>query len=188
MVTAAARRGTPSRTTGRFAWLSPTALWPLARHLLATGTVRPQGGGTRRADEEAVFAAVLYILVSGESWRALPKSFPVSWQNAHRRFGQWCEEDLWNRMAATARATPHISAPVRDWAERVAEAARSRRPDLTDLTELTGLTDRPDLPARTDLRDRPDRTTPTDIQAKARTQPRTQARTQASDRSRARVA
>lgn len=123
-----ARRGTPPhRTTGRFSWLSPTVLWPLARHLLATGPVRPQGGGTRRADEEAVFAAVLYVLVSGESWRALPKSFPVSWQNAHRRFGQWCDEDLWNRMAATARATPRISAPVRDWSERVAAAARDRR-------------------------------------------------------------
>lgn len=166
MVTAAARRGGLPRTTGRFAWLSPTVLWPLARHLLDTGTVRPQGGGTRRADEEAVFAAVLYILVSGESWRALPKSFPVSWQNAHRRFGQWCEEDLWNRMAATARATPHISAPVRDWAERVAEAARSRRPDLAHLTGLT------------------DRTTPTDIQAPTRTQ----ARIQTGAQSRARVA
>ncbi|MBT2470514.1 transposase [Streptomyces sp. ISL-66] len=136
--------------------MSPTVLWPLARHLLATGPVRPQGGGTRRADEEAVFAAVLYILVSGESWRALPKSFPVSWQNAHRRFGQWCDEDLWNRMEATARATPHISAPVRDWAERVAEAARSRRPDLTD---------RPDLPVRSDLPVRTDRTSPTALRA-----------------------
>ncbi|MEU9142599.1 transposase [Streptomyces sp. NPDC048349] len=130
-------------------------LWPLARHLLTTGTDRPQGGGTRRADEEAVFAAVLYVLVSGESWRALPKSFPVSWQNAHRRFGQWCDEDLWNRMAATARATPHISASVRDWTERLAEAARSRR---TDRHILSDRLDRPGLPDRRDLQDRPART------------------------------
>ncbi|MER5306773.1 transposase [Streptomyces sp. NPDC002773] len=151
MMTAPARRGALHRTTGRFAWLSPMVLWPLARHLLTTGTARPQGGGTRRADEEAVFAAVLYVLVSGESWRALPKSFPVSWQNAHRRFGQWCDEDLWNRMADTARATPQISPSVRDWAERLAEAARSRRTDRTGLPD--GL-DLPGLPDRRDLRDR----------------------------------
>ncbi|MFJ8661229.1 transposase [Streptomyces sp. NPDC093795] len=160
MVTAPARRGALHRTTGRFSWLAPMVLWPLARHLLTTGTARPQGGGTRRADEEAVFAAVLYVLVSGESWRALPKSFPVSWQNAHRRFGQWCDEDLWNRMAATARATPHISASVRDWAERVAEAARSRR------TDRPGLPDRLDLSGLPHRRDPQDRTARTDLPAR----------------------
>ncbi|WP_282695420.1 transposase [Streptomyces sp. CC208A] len=113
--------------TGRFSWLAPMALWPLARHLLPADAIRLQGGGTRRADEEAVFAAVLYVLVSGESWRALPKSFPVSWQNAHRRFGQWCEEGLWVRMAETARTAPQVPPSVREWADRIAETARSRR-------------------------------------------------------------
>ncbi len=40
----------------------------------AAGAVRPQGGGVANIDDEAVFAAIIYVLVSGCAWRALPRA------------------------------------------------------------------------------------------------------------------
>jgi transposase len=34
--------------------------------------MRPQGGGETGIDDEAVFAAIIHVLVSGCAWRALP--------------------------------------------------------------------------------------------------------------------
>ncbi|OEJ28696.1 hypothetical protein AS594_33735 [Streptomyces agglomeratus] len=44
----------------------------LAEPLLPAARVRPQGGGMANIDDEAVFAAIIYVLVSGCVWRALP--------------------------------------------------------------------------------------------------------------------
>lgn len=112
-------------SAGRFAWLSPMMLWPLARRLVPQGTVRPQGGGTQRSDEEALFAAVVYVLVSDVPWRALPKSFPVSWQNTHRRAAQWTEAGLWERMREAARG-PQVPQQVKEWAGEIARMAETR--------------------------------------------------------------
>src|SRR4030081_2597254 len=83
----------------RFSWLAPMVLWPIAESLLPRPTVRPQGGGTPRVEDEATFAAVVYVLVSECAWRELPKTFNVSWQTAHRRFTQWCSDGLWAKIA-----------------------------------------------------------------------------------------
>ncbi|MFJ8011880.1 transposase [Streptomyces sp. NPDC096339] len=112
-------------SAGRFAWLSPMMLWPLARRLVPQGTVRPQGGGTQRSDEEALFAAIVYVLVSDVPWRALPKSFPVSWQNTHRRAAQWTEAGLWDLMREAARG-PQVPQQVKEWAGEIARMAQSR--------------------------------------------------------------
>jgi transposase len=42
----------------------------MARPLLPPARVRPQGGGVANIDDEAVFAAIIYVLVSGCAWRA----------------------------------------------------------------------------------------------------------------------
>ncbi|WP_328315979.1 transposase [Streptomyces sp. NBC_00388] len=110
---------------GRFAWLAPMVLWPVARRFLPRPTVRPQGGGTQRADDEAMFAAILYVLVSGAPWRALPKTFAVSWQNAHRRFTQWSSAGLWDRIQEAARG-PQMPAAVRQWADTTVALAEER--------------------------------------------------------------
>ncbi|MEV0642233.1 transposase [Streptomyces sp. NPDC050619] len=100
-------------------------LWPLARRYLPSPVVRPQGGGTQRVDEEAVFAAILYVLVSREPWRALPRTFSVSWQNAHRRFAQWSEAGLWDRIRESCGG-PHTPGAVQQWADAVAALAEER--------------------------------------------------------------
>ncbi|MEV5873808.1 transposase [Streptomyces sp. NPDC052101] len=110
---------------GRFAWLAPMALWPLARPHLPRAAVRPQGGGTQRADDEAMFAAIVYVLVSGVPWRALPKSFAVSWQNTHRRFTQWSDAGLWDRIRESSRRQ-QMPRPTRQWADIIGALAEER--------------------------------------------------------------
>lgn len=110
---------------GRFAWLTPMMLWPLARHYLPRPAQRPQGGGTQRADDEAMFAAIVYVLVSGVPWRALPKTFAVSWQNTHRRFTQWSEAGLWDRIREASRRQ-QMPGQMRHWADTVGALAEER--------------------------------------------------------------
>ncbi|WP_197054550.1 transposase [Saccharomonospora viridis] len=46
-----------------------------AKPLIPLSRVRPQGGGTQDTPDETVFAAIVYVLVSGCAWRALPPCF-----------------------------------------------------------------------------------------------------------------
>ncbi|MEW1870472.1 transposase [Streptomyces caelestis] len=100
-------------------------LWPLAQRIMPEAARRPQGGGTRRLDDEAVFASVLYVLVSDSPWRAVPHTFGTSWQTAHRRFRQLCDAGLWEQLERTAGA-PGTPPPLRYWATAVRRAAAAR--------------------------------------------------------------
>lgn len=83
---------------GRWSWIVPAGLWELARPLLPAVKVRPQGGGVRNIDDEAVFAAIVYVLVSGCAWRALPPCFGASKSTVHRRFVIWARAGVWARL------------------------------------------------------------------------------------------
>lgn len=72
----------------------PDGLWELARPLIPEDRVRPQGGGTQNTPDETPFAAIIYVLVSGCSWRALPPCFGVPKSTVHRRF------TIWSRVGA----------------------------------------------------------------------------------------
>ncbi|MEU2358698.1 IS5 family transposase [Streptomyces misionensis] len=52
----------------RWGWIVPEGLWEIVRPLLPPARVRPQGGGVANIDDEAVFAAIVYVLVSGCAW------------------------------------------------------------------------------------------------------------------------
>jgi transposase len=97
----------------------------MAQQIIPGPTRRPQGGGTQRQDEEAVFAAVVYILVSGSPWRALPSSFGVSWQNAHRRLVQWTDSGVWEELVDRTR-DPRKPPFLRWWAITLTNAANAR--------------------------------------------------------------
>jgi transposase len=60
--------------------------------------VRPQGGGTQDTPDETLFAAIIYVLVSGCAWRALPSCFGISKSTAHRRFLIWSRAGVWGRL------------------------------------------------------------------------------------------
>ncbi len=56
---------------GRDTWsrIVPDGLWEIAKPLIPPSRVRPQGGGTQDTPEETLFAAIIYVLVSGCAWR-----------------------------------------------------------------------------------------------------------------------
>ncbi|MFJ1709710.1 transposase [Kitasatospora sp. NPDC088346] len=60
--------------------------------------VRPQGGGTANLDDEAVLAAIVYVLRTGCAWRHLPPCFGLSKSTVHRRFTIWTRDGLWGRL------------------------------------------------------------------------------------------
>ncbi len=76
----------------------PGGLWEIAKPLLPPAKVRPQGGGTQNAPDEAVFAAIVYVLASGCAWRTLPPCFGISKPTAHRRFLIWSQTGVWGRL------------------------------------------------------------------------------------------
>ncbi|MFI6474845.1 IS5 family transposase, partial [Streptomyces sp. NPDC050516] len=45
-----------------------------------------------------VFAAIVYVLVSGCAWRALPPCFGISKSTAHRGFLIWSRAGVWGRL------------------------------------------------------------------------------------------
>lgn len=73
-------------------------VWGIARPLLPPARVRPQGGGVANIDDEAVFAAIIYVLVSGCAWRALPPCFGASKSTVHRRFLIWSRAGVRGRL------------------------------------------------------------------------------------------
>ncbi|GAA3028172.1 transposase [Actinokineospora globicatena] len=109
----------------RFTWLAPMALWPHVEPLLPRPVSRPQGGGTPRAQNEASFAAIAYVLTSGCAWREVPKVFGVSWQTAHRRFAQWAGEGVWTAIGLLVADTA-LDEGVRCWANAITAAANTR--------------------------------------------------------------
>ncbi|MFI0716005.1 IS5 family transposase [Streptomyces inhibens] len=76
----------------------PGGLWEIARVLLPPSRVRPQGGGTQNIPDEAAFAAIVYVLVTGCAWRSLPSCFGISKSTAHRRFLIWSRAGVWCRL------------------------------------------------------------------------------------------
>ncbi|WP_307822083.1 IS5 family transposase [Streptomyces coffeae] len=73
-------------------------LWEIAKPCLPPARVRPQGGGVANIDDEAVFAAIVYVLVSGCVWRALPPCFGASKSTVYRRFLIWSRAGVWGRL------------------------------------------------------------------------------------------
>jgi transposase len=119
--------------SSRRKWIVPDGLWQLVEPLLPPARVRPQGGGTVNIDDEAIFAAIVYVFTSGCAWRHLPPCFAASKSTVHRRF-LWSKAGPWGRLHRRLR-------------EELAEAG------LVDLSRV--LVDTPLTSART--RGRPHR-------------------------------
>jgi transposase len=83
---------------GTWSWIVPEGLWEIAKPLIPPSRVRPQGGGTQDTPDETLFAAIIYVLVSGCAWRALPPCFGISKSTAHRRFLIWSRAGVWGRL------------------------------------------------------------------------------------------
>ncbi|MER6563459.1 transposase [Streptomyces sp. NPDC001027] len=79
-------------------WIVPHGLWETAKYAIPEHQTRRQGGGTANRCDETLFAAILYVLVSGCAWRSLPPCFGVSKSTVHRRFLIWTKADVWRKL------------------------------------------------------------------------------------------
>ena len=105
--------------------LVPDGLWEIVEPLIPPQTERPQGGGTRYADDRAVCTAIVYVLTTGCAWRHLPAEFVVSKATAHRRFVAWTEAGLWRRLHRAVLDRLGERAAI-DWSRAVVDAASVR--------------------------------------------------------------
>src|SRR4051812_22911824 len=77
----------------------PDSLWRIAQPLIPPAATRVQGGRRRRVDDRRVLAAILYLTQAGCSWWKLPEAmFGVTRATAHRRFTEWTQAGLWDRL------------------------------------------------------------------------------------------
>ncbi|MCP2330087.1 putative transposase of IS4/5 family (DUF4096) [Actinoalloteichus cyanogriseus DSM 43889] len=107
--------------------LVPDWLWELVEPTLPTPRPRPQGGGRARVNERAVLTAIVFVLTSGCAWRDLPASFSVSAPTAHRRFQEWSNAGVWQRLQGAVRRGG-LDQAERVWARSVLTAAAARLP------------------------------------------------------------
>ncbi|MFI7123863.1 IS5 family transposase [Amycolatopsis sp. NPDC049868] len=117
--------------------LVPDELWALAEPLIPEHGVRPQGGGPARADDRAVFTAIVFVLTSGCAWRYLPPSFGVTVPTAHRRFTEWTKAGLWPRLHRVVLDELGGQGVI-DWSRAVCDGAsvRAKKGDLTGPTPV----------------------------------------------------
>jgi transposase len=130
-------------------------LWAVVAPLIPPQRVRPQGGGTARVSDRAVFTAIVYVLTSGCAWRQLPPTFGVTVPTAHQRFLAWTKAGLWAKLHRAVLDQLGAAGEV-DWTQVVVDAAsvRAKGGELTGpnpvdrgkpgsklhvLTERTGL-------------------------------------------------
>jgi len=105
---------------------APDELWDLAAPLIPPAPRRVQGGGRRRVDDRAVLAAIVYVTQAGCSWWKLPTAlFGVSRPTAHRRFAQWTEAGLWERLHHAILDRLGGAAAV-DWSRAVVDSISVR--------------------------------------------------------------
>ena len=77
--------------------LNSNRLWSVVEPLLPKHPPSPKGGAPRRNDRRCL-EGIMYVLRGGIPWRMLPKEFGVSPTTCWRRFHEWSEAGVWDRV------------------------------------------------------------------------------------------
>nr|WP_203932555.1 IS5 family transposase [Virgisporangium ochraceum] len=105
---------------------APDDFWQVAQPLIPVPPPRPQGGGTPRASDRAVLAAIVYMVQAGCSWRTLPAAmFGTSRATVHRRFGEWTNAGLWERLHAAFLTRLNVVSEI-DWSRAMVDSIAVR--------------------------------------------------------------
>ena len=105
---------------------APDDFWQVAQPLIPVPAPRPQGGGTKRADDRAVLAAIVYFVQAGCSWRKLPAAlFGVSRATVHRRFTEWTDAGLWEQLHRQFLTRLNVVSEV-DWSRHMVDSIAVR--------------------------------------------------------------
>jgi transposase len=101
--------------------LVPDDLWALIDQLLPTPPLRPQGGGMARVDSRQLLVAMVFCVTSGSAWRTISPIFGVAMATLYRRFREWTEAGVWEKLLVSAEGSGN-----KDWICAVAHAMLAR--------------------------------------------------------------
>lgn len=85
-------------------WRIPDALWERIDPLLPPRPGHPLGCHNPRVPDRAAMNAILLVLRTGMQWNALDATGICSSSSAHRRFSEWTEAGVFERLWATELA------------------------------------------------------------------------------------
>jgi transposase len=77
--------------------LLPDGLWLAVEPLLPKHPPSPKGGRQRKSDR-ACLEGILYVLQGGIPWRLLPHDIGVSYATCWRRFHEWSQAGVWDKV------------------------------------------------------------------------------------------
>ena len=72
-------------------------LWSTVDLLLPKHPLSPKGGAPRKNDRSCL-EGILYVLRGGIAWHLLPKDFGVSYSTCWRRFHEWSQTGVWDKV------------------------------------------------------------------------------------------
>jgi transposase len=72
-------------------------LWTAVTPLLPKHPRSPKGGAPRK-DDRRCLEGIMYVLRGGISWHLLPADFGISYSTCWRRFHEWSEAGVWDRV------------------------------------------------------------------------------------------
>jgi len=76
----------------------PDALWDVVAPLLPAEKPKPNGGRPREPDRR-LFAGLVYRLMTGCQWKAIPREFGTG-STLHRRFATWSKAGVFDKAFA----------------------------------------------------------------------------------------
>jgi transposase len=79
-------------------WRLPEGFWLRAASLLPVVERRFRNPGRRRIDDRRCLEGILFVLFTGLPWDAIPAAFEVSGVTCWRRFQEWHQAGVWERL------------------------------------------------------------------------------------------
>jgi len=108
-------------------WLRVEPLLPERQTKAGKTYVRKPGGGRKPKDKRLVFAGIMYVLRTGCPWKALPAMPYGSSTTVHRRFDEWWNAGVFERLW-TARLAECDEMEGVPWRWQIVDGAPMKAP------------------------------------------------------------
>jgi transposase len=116
-----------SGTTIVRSWGIPDALWVRIEALLPPRKPHPLGCHRPRVDDRKAMDAIFFVLRTGCQWNALNATDLCSSSSAHRRFQEWTEAAVFERLWALGLEEYDELQQI-EWAYQAMDGALSKAP------------------------------------------------------------
>src|SRR5438552_2569707 len=108
-------------------WGMPDALWERIQSLLPPRTAHPLGCHRPRVDDRRAMDAIFFVLRTGCQWNALNATGICSSSSAHRRFQEWTQAGVFERLWALG-LTEYDELQGIQWAWQAMDGAMTKAP------------------------------------------------------------